>query len=341
MIKAKKTFKKVLYMFLFYTKILQIICKIQEQQHINKCLILFYHRFRTIDDEVKLLPRMLNSEFEKQIRYLKDNYDVITLDEAVENINTGKAFQRPSIVITIDDGYKDNYFIASPILEKYDVKPTIFLAAGVIGTRECLWLDSLECALLNATTDTMKLPEIFGDEIINVSTVDEKRCLLSRLYCRLLPCTNFERQDYITQVFKASMVTPSDIASRERVMLSWAEVREMASSGTFFGAHTLTHPFLPILPVEEAQREIIESRIMIQNEIGRPVKHFAIPNGARTDFTDSLRAYCRDTGFASVLTTEGGSANIGDDTFQLKRVLPPPPMYYFACEIAKYFFFGK
>lgn len=307
----------------------------------SKCLILFYHRFCTATDELNLLPRLDINEFDRQLKHLARLYHVITLDEAVENIKTGKAFQRPSIVVTIDDGYKDNYALAYPVLVKHDVKATIYLTSGIIGTLEGLWLDDLEFALIHTKVKSVKLPEIFENEIICISTQGEKQKILSRLYRRLLPATNHDRRQCTSQVLAALGISPADMALRERVMLTWDEVREMASSGIHFEAHTLTHPFLPILPIEEAQREIYNSRSKIQDEIGITVKHFAIPNGTRSDFTERLRTYCRDNGFDSVVTTDGGTVDVGDDVYQLRRVLPPPPMYYFAGEIAKYLLLGR
>lgn len=307
----------------------------------SKCMILFYHRFCTETDEYKLLPRLNISEFDRQLKHLSRLYNVITLDEAVENIKTGKGFQRPSIVVTIDDGYKDNYSLAYPVLVKYDVKATIYLTSGIIGTSEGLWLDDLEFALMHTKVESVQLPEILGNEIISISTQGEKQKILSRLYRRLLPATNQERRHCTSQFLSALGIAPADMALRERIMLTWDEVREMASSGIHFEAHTLTHPFLPILAIEEAQREIYNSRSKIQDEIGITVKHFAIPNGTRSDFTEKLRTYCRDNGFDSVVTTDGGTVDVGDDVYQLRRVLPPPPMYYFAGEIAKYLLLGR
>ena len=108
-----------------------------------------------------------------------------------------------------------------------------------------------------------------------------------------------------------------------------------------FGAHTLTHPFLPAMTIEEGENEIKRSKALIEEKVGKTIKHFAVPNGTREDFTPHLKEYCADIGFDTVVTTESGIVSSHADRYALNRIIPPPPLYYFACEIARYFFFPK
>ncbi len=72
--------------------------------------------------------------FEKQMRYFKEaNYRVITLDELVKGIESGRRFPQKTVVITFDDGFKDNFIFAYPVLRKYGFPATIFLVTDWIG----------------------------------------------------------------------------------------------------------------------------------------------------------------------------------------------------------------
>lgn len=64
-----------------------------------------------------------------------------------------------------------------------------------------------------------------------------------------------------------------------RLMLSWREIREMQAHGIDLGAHTLTHPSLPRLPVDRAEIEISKPKTIIQDQLGAPVHSFAYPFG--------------------------------------------------------------
>jgi peptidoglycan/xylan/chitin deacetylase (PgdA/CDA1 family) len=121
-------------------------------------------------------------------------------------------------------------------------------------------------------------------------------------------------------------------------MLNWSEVAEMSRNGVSFGAHTLSHPFLPALPLDQAKDEILASKQIIEAHLRTQVKHFAIPNGQPADFNKTLTNFCREIGFHTIVTTVAGVVDQKADLLSLRRVCPPPPLYYFACELFKYFF---
>jgi len=92
--------------------------------------ILTYHDFG-YGKGIKVGPE----NFERQMCYLKDkHYNVISLDELIEGIKKGKRFAHNAVVITMDDGYADNFTYAYPVLKKCGFPATIFLIANNIGT---------------------------------------------------------------------------------------------------------------------------------------------------------------------------------------------------------------
>ena len=95
----------------------------------KRLTILTYH---SISDKIEPDETVTPEEFEKQLQYIKENYKVISLDEAIEYLPTDFERVSGSIVITFDDGYRDNYYHAYPLLKKYDLPATIFLISGFI-----------------------------------------------------------------------------------------------------------------------------------------------------------------------------------------------------------------
>lgn len=92
--------------------------------------ILAYHSIGYRDDN----PFVSVENFAKQLRYIKEKgYDVITLDELAEGIKNKKIFKRNKVVITFDDGFKDNFQSAYPVLKKFSFPATIFLITDYIG----------------------------------------------------------------------------------------------------------------------------------------------------------------------------------------------------------------
>jgi peptidoglycan/xylan/chitin deacetylase (PgdA/CDA1 family) len=94
--------------------------------------ILTYHSVGYENDLVTVTPE----NFDRQLAYLKNNnYNVVPLDELVSGIKNNKNFNHKTIVITFDDGRKDNYQHAYPILKKYRFPVTIFLAVNLVNNR--------------------------------------------------------------------------------------------------------------------------------------------------------------------------------------------------------------
>ena len=78
-----------------------------------------------------------SDNFSRQMEYIKKNgYEVITLDELVNSIKSKKNLKRNKVVITIDDGYQDNFEYAYPVLKKFGFPATIFLVTDAIGNKK-------------------------------------------------------------------------------------------------------------------------------------------------------------------------------------------------------------
>ena len=132
--------------------------------------ILFYHSFGYSGDLLTVTPE----NFEKQMRYIKEKgYHVISLDELAEGIRTGRKFAHTTVVITSDDGYKNNYTYAYPVLKKYGYPATIFLIANLIGNNDNFlnWDEVREMAKNKIsfgghTKNHVYLPSIGNDDIL-------------------------------------------------------------------------------------------------------------------------------------------------------------------------------
>jgi peptidoglycan/xylan/chitin deacetylase (PgdA/CDA1 family) len=337
MILLKLSIKTVLYHFIFYSGLLLIwltLLKRLRKKHYG--IILFYHRFcRSRKDKGHVLPHLEAKVFERQLSHLKRWYNVVSLDTFVEHIRRRKPFNTPTIVITIDDGYRNNFTYAYPVLKKLSLPAIIYLTSGFVGTSKMPWVDELEYAIQNTCAHTFKFPQLFGDEDISISNKRTKRTSLHRLYREMLYLKHQDKTELIDELFQKLQVERHGYQNEERMMVNWEEVRQMRFDGISFGAHTLTHPTLPKLPLEEAKHEILESKRVIERNGDVCVKHFAVPNGTKKDFNDQLRDYCKNVAFESVVTTIFGVNGHKSDPFNLRRISPPDDLVMFAVEIAR------
>jgi len=104
----------------------------------NRGVVLMYHRVLPDASHTDVDPGMYvtASAFEHHLRVLKSRYELVTIDALGEWMAGERAFTRPPCAITFDDGWRDNYEVAFPLLQRYDVTATVFLVTGWIGQRD-------------------------------------------------------------------------------------------------------------------------------------------------------------------------------------------------------------
>lgn len=302
-------------------------------------VILFYHRFKKDNDDTSPYKLYVKS-FKRQMLHLKRWYNVITLDELVEHIKNKEDLKSPSIVITIDDGFKDNYDLAYPILKNLNLPAMIFLTSGFINTQKAPWVDEIGIALAKTKLGNLCFPQLFGDEVVAISSTEQKAETLHRIYEKLLYLEHNTKVDLVDTLLSV-LNERGDLRAHERIMLNWEEIKQMSQNNISFGAHTLTHPTLSKMGPEDAMFEIIESKRIIGKELGTCVRHFAIPNGQNEDFTEALREFCKNGLFESITTTNFGCVANRSDPYMLPRVCPSEPLYCFAVELARLCIMGQ
>jgi peptidoglycan/xylan/chitin deacetylase (PgdA/CDA1 family) len=105
--------------------------------------------------------------------------------------------------------------------------------------------------------------------------------------------------------------------------LAWHEVRELRKAGITFGSHTVNHPELIELPFPEIERELRDSKIELEQQLGEPVTTFAYPYAfpqRNRRFAQAFKDLLVQSGYACCVTTELGRVKPGDDPYRLKRL---------------------
>jgi len=339
---VKQILKKGLYFIIYYSGLLHLLIFALTKLKKNHCaVILFYHRFSTGSLDGDLLPHLDIGEFEKQMRHVKRWYSVTSMDEVDKRLKSGENFPLASVVITIDDGYLNNYKLAYPVLKKLNMPAIIYLTTRFIGANNALWVDDLADILHSTKLKSFCFPELFGDKVLDISTRQSKMETLTKLYEEMV---GLKQHKKILMMQKLANILGRNEVRRnntERKMINWNEVIEMNQNNIHFGAHTISHPTLSKMELLEAKREIRESKEVIENRLGCKVSHFAIPNGRVKDFNEDLKKYCKEIDLKTVVSTESGVISAESDPYFLERIHPPAHKYMFACEIARYMFFKK
>lgn len=232
----------------------------------------------------------------------REGFDVVPIAAVPDRLRSNQR-SRPFAVLTFDDGYRDNVQYAWPILKQGGVPWTIFVTTEFAGGRGHLWWLELEQAI--ARLDRIVISRNGEVWSLPSRTLDEKQDAFHAVY-RELRAGPVERLRTVT----------ADLASRAGIIsnclaaefcLGWDELQDLAREpDVTIGAHTLSHPALAKLDTTAAEREIAESKALLERRLGRPVRHFAYPFGDRLSAGAREFRLVRDSGFATAVTSRPG-----------------------------------
>jgi peptidoglycan/xylan/chitin deacetylase (PgdA/CDA1 family) len=160
--------------------------------------------------------------------------------------------------------------------------------------------------------------EDLGLGLVPLATSDERRAAIDRLLSHVKYLAPQERERLVAQIAeRAHAHLPTDL------MMTSAKVHALHRAGMEIGAHTLSHPILARIGVDEARREIDTGRRRIQEIVASPIRLFAYPNGKPgTDYRREHVALVRELGFDAAVSTAWGTAGSGADLFQIPRFTP-------------------
>lgn len=233
----------------------------------------------------------------------EEGIEIVPLDEALARLAAPHG-SRPFVSLTFDDGYRDNYDQLWPIVCEREIPVTIYVTPGFIDRTAPMWWYGLDAVI--ARHDRVALRFTEGERTIPARTLAEKESAFAGLRQALLTASAASRATAL-----ASMSERYDIdfpAIAEAAAMTWDMVRELAGSGLVeIGAHTSNHPPLATLSVDDAYAEIRRSKERLEEEIGRPVRHFAFPYGdATTTGVREIELAAR-AGLVSATTTRQGA----------------------------------
>lgn len=277
----------------------------------SKFQILLYHHVG--DENGSIFDGIPVNIFRRQMEILANYFNVLSLEELVERALNGDLPPR-AFAITFDDGYQDNYVNAFPTLKDLELPATIFLATGAIESYAQLWHDRIFDAFRRTEVNSLS---ICGREY-SLTTTDEKRMAMTACLWDLRTKNPQERDKCIEQII--AMLEVHGYNSAKSNKLTWQEIEEMSKAKITFGAHTVTHPILSLMPAEEARKEIVASKEAIERRLKSPVRLFAYPSGRNIDFNDNLKQVLRDTGFLCAVTILRGTNYVHTDPYELRRL---------------------
>jgi len=243
------------------------------------------------------------ARFDEHMEMVARHCTPIGLDHLLAFLD-GEPLPPNPVLVTFDDGYRDNRDHALPILVRHKVPAVFFVATSYVAERRVFWWDRVAYLFHHAQVAAGRLS--YPTEIVLRPGGDGGRA--HRMVLRLLKtCPEIDLERFLDELGRALRV-PWDYELEQQLaddlVMTWADLRELSDAGMEIGSHTRTHRVLHTVPLAELPVELRQSRAEIERAVRRPVRAISYPVGRTLRTLPSLGRAVRDAGYRVGFSTE-------------------------------------
>ena len=291
---------------------------------LGSLVILMYHRVLPVDSPARRTeqPGMYVSPdtFDSHLTEIRRDFQIVDLAEWLRRSRDGDPLPRLACAITFDDGWRDNYEFALPLLAKHGAPATVFLVSESIGTTYRFWPNRLMALLRtayehpDAVTFPSSLRAIVGPVLADANARGELRA--DDVDCAVQQAKALDESTIRGLIDET--IAPLNDRHGTRDLLDHDEIGRMAATGLVrFGSHTATHFRLGGDPSPaDLEREIVAPRRALQTLTGQDIDLFCYPNGdTSTAAVDCVRRH-----YLGAVTTRTGWVSADPDPCRLPRI---------------------
>jgi peptidoglycan/xylan/chitin deacetylase (PgdA/CDA1 family) len=272
----------------------------------GKVTVLAYHRIDTPGNPATrdLSPALIDAypaEFEAQMRWLADKFNVIPGWQLVESLRDHKPLPPRALMITFDDGYACFMETAVPIMRRYGLPATLFVATDYT-SNPCkpFWWDTLHRALAQTQREEIDVP---GAGRLPLRTGEQRAAAYETLVGAVERANAEETERLVETIASACGVEPTS----QKYCLDWDEVRALSEAGDIsIGPHTRRHPILSRTTPQRMADEIAGSWADLNAHLARPLPLFAYPNGQAHAISRANADIVREAGMPGAFTMMPG-----------------------------------
>jgi peptidoglycan/xylan/chitin deacetylase (PgdA/CDA1 family) len=252
-----------------------------------------------------------DTDFEKHLQIISNEYHPITLDDAAAWLANERNLPPRSIAVTFDDGFADNYHIAAPLLEKYGMRGTFYLAVDAVCRQELPWYCRLHHLFYQITKKESKNESVILDDIEakqswNLSNPGE-RIAAEQFYARQCVVLDGETLRRHVEKIESLFNYRLDLTSSPK-MMTIEQGKELQQRGHIIGSHTFSHGISGLLTQEQLHREITAANDILEKELGTAVEHFSYPHPYQINpqWSEASLAETRKLKYKTAVLTQRG-----------------------------------
>lgn len=258
--------------------------------------------------------------FESQLDFISRHFQAITFSDLKGFINAANGgLPANPIIITFDDGYKDNYKVAFPLLNKYGLKAVFFPVTGLVGGG-LMEIEKLAYAVKTSGKKELDLSAA-GLGRHSLKTAADRIAAKNTLTHELRRLDEGARRSLSSAIFAGlDSEIPPGLGSR--LMMDWSEIKELAAGGMEIGSHSASHPILSRIPEKRLRDEVEGSRRELEARLGTEVCAFSFPAGGKDEYMgERVKSAVRRAGYTFGISYFNGLERAGlPDPYCLRRL---------------------
>lgn len=295
-----------------------------KRSRINSLNILCYHGVTEGNhDGVQNFSgkHILVNQFREQMEIVKRYTQILTINEVVWHMQNEEPWGDKSVVVSFDDGFKNNYQFAAPILEELDIPAVFYVCSGMIGTEMMFWVDIIEDCINRTKVNEFDI-KLDVTHSFNISSREQKIQAIVTIkdFCKRV--TSVVRDQVIDELIEKTQIVPSVNSSNDYRMMNWQELRDLSSNPLFtIGGHTMYHDIMTSRPINIVEEDIINCLGLLKNHLNLNISHFSYPEGQDQHYNHEVIAALKRNGIVCCPSAREGTNYFPDDLFHLKRNL--------------------
>ena len=259
------------------------------------------------------------NEFYQQIKYIKKNFNILSIEEIYTHILKKIPFKKNSVSITFDDGFKNNFDVAVPILKKFQVPAIFYICPQIIEKQEMFWVDKIEACIVFYKKKKFLLNINKKKKKFDIKNNKKKIKTINEIKKICKKTNDLKKDQIINDLIINTAVKPSIKLNENYKVATWSQINKIIKNKLFtIGGHSLTHSIFTKLTLEKLERDINNTIKLIKKRTGYTVKHFSYPEGK---YNNTVIKILKKNKILSSPIASGFNNTFLQDPFKLKRIM--------------------
>ena len=291
-------------------------------------IVLTYHRIAEpgadgfYDPVISATPE----SFRAQIAWLRRQVRVLSLPELIAMRESGSPWREPVALVTFDDGYRDNFEVAVPILREQNVPATFFLPTAFLESPRLPWWDQV-AYVIKQTHQRRLVLERSPDHSQPSLSIDleamSRSLAIMAIIRAFLDHTIADEPWFLEQLSARAEVAVDGESLACELFTSWDQVRQLVGSGSTLtiGSHGHSHQKLAGLDEASQRHELTESKRILESRLGREITALAYPYGWPGAYNERTKTLTAEAGYRLAFASiEGVNRPDALDPYDIRRL---------------------